>query len=105
MIAFEYQPIGTRARRRQSRASRHCTEVDGRAYRVPLAHRVAGNRVGVLRSRYNKSRSELLAFFRAVLDTDNTVVETAEVIGHAVDWYAQGADFADALHLAACVRR
>jgi len=59
----------------------------------------------VLRSRYNKSRSELLAFFRAVLDTDNTVVETAEVIGHAVDWYAQGADFADALHLAACVRR
>ena len=59
----------------------------------------------VLRSRYNKSRSELLAFFRAVLDTDNTVVETAEVIGHAVDWYAQGADYADALHLAACVRR
>jgi len=56
----------------------------------------------VLRSRYNKSRSELLAFFRALLETENTVVETAEAIGHAVEWYAQGADFADALHLAAC---
>jgi predicted nucleic-acid-binding protein len=56
----------------------------------------------VLRSRYNKSRSELLAFFGALLETENTVVETAEAIGHAVDWYAQGADFADALHLAAC---
>ena len=55
----------------------------------------------VLRSRYNKSRSELLAFFRALLETENTVIETAEAIGHAVDWYAQGADFADALHLAA----
>jgi predicted nucleic-acid-binding protein len=55
----------------------------------------------VLRSRYNKSRSELLAFFRALLETESTVIETAEAIGHAVDWYAQGADFADALHLAA----
>ncbi len=56
----------------------------------------------VLRSRYNKSRSELLAFFRALLETENTVVETADAVGQAVDWYAQGADFADALHLAAC---
>jgi predicted nucleic-acid-binding protein len=56
----------------------------------------------VLRSRYNKSRGELLAFFRALLETENTVVETAEALGHAVEWYAQGADFADALHLAAC---
>jgi len=55
----------------------------------------------VLRSRYNKSRSELLAFFRALLETESTIIETAEAIGHAVDWYAQGADFADALHLAA----
>jgi predicted nucleic-acid-binding protein len=55
----------------------------------------------VLRSRYNKSRSELLAFFRALLETENTVIETAEALGHAVEWYAQGADFADA-QLAAC---
>jgi predicted nucleic-acid-binding protein len=56
----------------------------------------------VLRSRYNKSRGELLAFFRALLETENTVVETVEALGHAMEWYAQGADFADALHLAAC---
>ena len=56
----------------------------------------------VLRSRYNKSRGELLAFFRALLETENTMVETVEALGHAVEWYAQGADFADALHLAAC---
>jgi predicted nucleic-acid-binding protein len=56
----------------------------------------------VLRSRYHKSRDELLAFFAALLETENTVIETAEIIGLAVDWYAQGADFADALHLAAC---
>jgi predicted nucleic-acid-binding protein len=56
----------------------------------------------VLRSYYNKSRSDLLAFFRALLETENTVVETADAVGQAVDWYAQGADFADALHLAAC---
>jgi len=56
----------------------------------------------VLRSRYNKSRGELLAFFRALLETENTAVETAEALGHAVEWYARGADFADALHLAAC---
>ena len=56
----------------------------------------------MLRSRYNKSRSELLAFFRALLETENTLVETADAVGQAVDWYAQGAAFADALHLAAC---
>ena len=39
----------------------------------------------VLRSRYNKSRSELLAFFRALLETENTVVETAHAVGQAVD--------------------
>ncbi len=56
----------------------------------------------VLRARYQKSRSELLGFFTALLDTDNTVIEDAEAVGHALDWYGQGADFADALHLAVC---
>lgn len=56
----------------------------------------------VLRSRYGKSRSDLLAFFSALLETENTVIESAEAIAHAVEWYAQGADFADALHLAVC---
>jgi predicted nucleic-acid-binding protein len=56
----------------------------------------------VLRARYKKTPAELLQFFRALLETDNTVVEAAEEVGNALDWYAQGADFADTLHLAAC---
>jgi predicted nucleic-acid-binding protein len=56
----------------------------------------------VLRARYGKSREDLLAFFRALLETENTILETLEAVALAVDWYAQGADFADALHLAAC---
>jgi len=58
----------------------------------------------VLRSTYRRTRNELHAFFTALLETDNTVIEDAEAVGHALDWYAQGADFADALHLAACGR-
>lgn len=42
-----------------------------------------------------------LALGQHVRVTDNTVVETAEIVGNALDWYEQGADFADALHLAA----
>ncbi len=56
----------------------------------------------VLSSIYKKNRTELHEFFTALLETDNTVVEDAEALSHAMDWYAQGADFADALHLAAC---
>ena len=56
----------------------------------------------VLRARYKKTPTDLLQFFRALLETDNTVIEAAEEVGNALDWYAQGADFADALHLAAC---
>lgn len=56
----------------------------------------------VLRTRYRKNPSELHAFFTALLETDDTLVEDAEAVSHALDWYAQGADFADALHLAAC---
>jgi len=56
----------------------------------------------VLRCIYKKTRAELHEFFTALLETDNTVVEDAEALSHAMDWYAQGADFADALHLAAC---
>lgn len=56
----------------------------------------------VLRTRYQKSRSDLLAFFSALLETDNTVIEDSEAISHALEWYRLGADFADALHLAVC---
>lgn len=56
----------------------------------------------VLRARYKIGPGELLDFFRALLETDDTVVEAAEEVRNALDWYAQGADFADAMHLAAC---
>jgi len=56
----------------------------------------------VLRARYKRTPAELLDFFHALLETDDTVIEAAEEVRNALDWYAHGADFADALHLAAC---
>ncbi|MBI4754435.1 MAG: type II toxin-antitoxin system VapC family toxin [Betaproteobacteria bacterium] len=56
----------------------------------------------VLRARYQSTPTELLNFFRALLETDDAVIEAAEEVHHALDWYAHGADFADALHLSAC---
>ena len=56
----------------------------------------------VLRARYRKTPGELAAFFVALLDADNAVVEDSEAVSRALDWYQKGADFADALHLAVC---
>ncbi len=56
----------------------------------------------VLRAIYMKSCVEILDFFRALLEIDNTEVEDSTQVGYALDWYEQGADFADALHLAVC---
>lgn len=56
----------------------------------------------VLRSVYVKSRAEILEFFRALLEVDNTEIENSVEVGYALDWYELGADFADALHLAVC---
>ncbi|MDO8958380.1 MAG: type II toxin-antitoxin system VapC family toxin [Rhodocyclaceae bacterium] len=56
----------------------------------------------VLRARYKKTPPELLKFFRALLEAGDTVIESGEEVDSALVWYAEGADFADALHLAAC---
>lgn len=56
----------------------------------------------VLRARYKKTKDQLHAFFIALLASENAEVEDADTVSHALDWYAQGADFADALHLSAC---
>jgi predicted nucleic-acid-binding protein len=56
----------------------------------------------VLRSVYRKSTAKILEFFRALLEVDNTEIENSVEVGYALDWYEQGADFADALHLAVC---
>jgi predicted nucleic-acid-binding protein len=56
----------------------------------------------VLRSSYRKSRKDIHRFFQALLETENTVIEDQEAVERALEWYRLGADFADALHLAAC---
>ncbi|OIP16211.1 MAG: VapC toxin family PIN domain ribonuclease [Comamonadaceae bacterium CG2_30_59_20] len=56
----------------------------------------------VLRTRYKISKDQMQEFFIALLASENAVVEAADTVSHALDWYAQGADFADALHLSAC---
>jgi predicted nucleic-acid-binding protein len=56
----------------------------------------------VLRAVYKKSRTDMLEFFRALLAVDNTEIEDSSALGLALDWYALGADFADAMHLAVC---
>lgn len=56
----------------------------------------------VLRVRYKKTKDQLQEFFMALLAAENVEVEAADTVSHALDWYAQGADFADALHLSAC---
>lgn len=56
----------------------------------------------VLRARYRRTRADIHSFVVALLEADDTVIEDKGAVAHALDWYAQGADFADAMHLAAC---
>lgn len=56
----------------------------------------------VLRSVYKKSSGDIASFFDNALITENVVIENAAEIGHALDWYKLGADFADAMHLCIC---
>jgi predicted nucleic-acid-binding protein len=56
----------------------------------------------VLRSRYQKARSELLEFFSLLLALENVVLEDTAQFEKTLEWYSLGADFADAMHLAAC---
>ena len=56
----------------------------------------------VLRYRYKFQRERIASFVQSVLDAYNTLVEDEQEVRHALDWYGLGADFADALHLAAC---
>ena len=54
----------------------------------------------VFRHIYGFSREQIETFLWAVLDTSNTMVEDRPQVERAVEWYRQGADFADALDLA-----
>lgn len=55
----------------------------------------------VLRHVYQFSRAQIETFLLSVLDTSNTVFEDRQQVERSMEWYRQGADFADALHLAA----
>jgi predicted nucleic-acid-binding protein len=54
----------------------------------------------VLRSRYGYERKDIHTFLTHLLDTTNVSVEDEAQVATALDWYAEGSDFADALHLA-----
>lgn len=54
----------------------------------------------VLRSRYGYERKDIHTFLAQLLETTNVSVEDEAQVAAALDWYAEGSDFADALHLA-----
>lgn len=54
----------------------------------------------VLRSRYGYERKDTHMFLSQLLETTNVSVEDETQVAVALDWYADGSDFADALHLA-----
>ena len=54
----------------------------------------------VLRSRYGYERNDIHTFLAHLLETTNVNVEDEAQVAAALDWYADGSDFADALHLA-----
>lgn len=56
----------------------------------------------VLRSRYGLSASEIHAFLNHLVESQSVVIEDDDAVRRALDFYAAGADFADALHLASC---
>ena len=56
----------------------------------------------VLESIYGFSRDEVVRGLTAFLGLDNVRVQDAERLQQTLGWYAEGMDFADALHLAHC---
>lgn len=56
----------------------------------------------VLRYRYKFDRQAIVAALRALAGLPDVHLEDAPVATQALDWFAGGMDFADALHLASC---
>jgi predicted nucleic-acid-binding protein len=56
----------------------------------------------VLRSAYQFGPSAIAASFTAFLGLPRVTVEDESAVARALAWYAQGLDFADALHVASC---
>jgi len=56
----------------------------------------------VLRSAYKLEANYICKAIHAILGLANVETEDASDIFQALEWYKQGLDFADALHLASC---
>jgi predicted nucleic-acid-binding protein len=54
----------------------------------------------VLRYTYKLDRTSIDRAFRHLLGLQNLLVEDGDSVKKAMSWYAEGLDFADALHLA-----
>ena len=54
----------------------------------------------VLRGAYEMPRSDIAAVLDDMLCVENITVDRAAAVSQAVEWYRQGLDFSDALHLA-----
>lgn len=54
----------------------------------------------VLRYRYGFERQAIVVALRALAGLPNVCLEDTPVVGQALEWFAAGMDFADALHLA-----
>ena len=58
----------------------------------------------VLRSVYSLERQTVAHAFRSLLGISSVAAEAVDRVGQALDWYEQGFDFADALHLASAAQ-
>jgi predicted nucleic-acid-binding protein len=57
----------------------------------------------VLRDSYRMTAEKIEAVFRSLGGVPTIILENAEALAQALDWYAAGMDFADAFHLACSV--
>src|SRR5271166_1238412 len=58
----------------------------------------------VLRSAYKIGAAHILNVLMQFRDRPNVEIEDEAAVGNALDWFEQGMDFADALHLASTGR-
>ena len=68
--------------------------------RIFLAKTVLLEVEWVLRSTYKYARAEVLSALRAFVSLSNAEIEDADAVVQAIEWYEQGLDFADGLHIA-----
>lgn len=73
-----------------------------RGHRIFISKTVLMESEWVLRHSYRYSRERIAWFFGKLFEPWNTTIEHPEQVAKAIEWYAAGCDFADALHLAGC---